>query len=127
MAALMVATTGSWFRGLSETTRNIMTVGAVLVTGFGVGLGVSNVYGLPSQVTAIETRALNNSQAISEHIVVDELAMEALKTDLGYHTHLAEWMACMLAAHDDEAVSALSLCGVQPTRLSVQLFKFGAF
>ena len=126
-AVLMVAITGNWFRGLSEMTRNLITVGSVLITGFGIGLAMSNLYGLPSQVNAIETRALNNSQVISDHIVIDELAMEALKTDLGYHTHLAEWMACALAAHDDTTVTTLTACGVQPTRLSVQLFRFGAF
>jgi hypothetical protein len=123
----MVAITGAWFRNLSETTRNLITVGSVLITGFGIGLAMSNLYGLPSQVTAIETRALANSKAISEHIVVDDIAMDALKADLKYQTRLAEWMACVLAAHDEEGVSALTICNVQPTRYNTQPSRLGIF
>lgn len=122
MAALMVAITGQWFRGLSETTRNLITVGSVLVTGFGIGLGVSNLYGLPSQVSGLESQATINEQVIAGHIVSDSIEMSALRRNQDYQVRLSEWMACAIAAQEEDG-STLQMCGVQPTRID----QYGVF
>lgn len=112
-AIMMIVTTGGWFQSLSETTRTAIAVGSILGFGVGIGMTVSNIYGLPSQVDTLADVVSDNSSSITQND--DEI--DALKRSDDYQIRLSEWMACVLAAHDDASINPLATCGIQPTRL----------
>lgn len=109
---IMVATTGGWFQSLPEFWRNIIAVGAILGMGFGIGLTVSNLYGLPHQVESLENR-----MSVAESSIEMNRAEISENQNLTlYIARLSEWMTCAISAHN-ETSSVLASCGPEPHRL----------
>lgn len=110
-AIIMVATTGGWFKSLPDAWRNTIAVGSILGFGFGVGLAVSNIYGLPADVASLENRVRDTESVISLH---GSQILDLRQTD-EYQIRLAEWITCALTAQD-EGLSVLTVCGPEPHR-----------
>jgi len=108
---LLMATTGNWFSGLSDTKKGITALIMAVLFGFAVGTTAVSQIGLPQRVEALETR-VEIIEGIDEATTQQ---LQAANAERSYILDLLEWQTCAIEAREDDLI-VHTACGVAPLR-----------